>query len=109
MIETNYEAIPEQLFENYLNFLINKIYKILCLREEENEVPIKYMQSLQRELTGNQSLIVELKYDANFLSLLNKIEYLIYHKMDLSDFRKDIFDSISLINKIIERYKKGEL
>lgn len=108
MLETNYNAIPEKLFENYLNFLIGKVYKILCMYDEKDVTLPKYIQSLQRELIGNQELIIELKYDGNFLALLNKLEYLIHNDLDKKDFKKDIFDSISLINKLTEKYKLNE-
>ena len=108
MIQTNYNAIPDELFGNYLNYLIGKVYKILCMREEDDKTLEKYMRSLQRELTGNQELIVKLKYDSDFLSLLGKIEFLIHHDPDLPIYKKDIFDCISLIKKMQEKYFEKE-
>lgn len=108
MIETNYDAIPDKLFGNYLDFLIGKVYKILCMREENSKTLGKYMRSLQRELIGNQQLIINLKYDSDFLSLLSKIEFLIYNDVDLPTYKKDIFDSISLIKKMQEKYFEKE-
>jgi hypothetical protein len=60
------------------------------------------MESLQRELIGNQQLIIDLKYDANFQSILGKIEFLINNEVEMIDFRKDIFDCISLVKQIIK-------
>ncbi len=108
MIQTNYDVIPDELFGNYLNFLIGKVYKILCMREENDKTLEKYMRSLQRELIGNQELIVKLKYDSDFLSLLGKIEFLICHDADLHTYKKDVFDSISLIEKMQKKYFERE-
>lgn len=103
-IETNYNAIPDELFGNYLNFLVGKIYKILCMREENSDTLSKYMQSLQRELAGNQKLIVALRYDSDFLSLMSKIEFLVYNEADLPTYKKDIFDCISLVKRMQSKY-----
>lgn len=108
MINANIEAIPNELFNNYLEFLISKIYKILCMREENDLTLPKYMQSLQRELIGNKELIISLKFDSNFLSLLGKLEYLISNEVSIKTYKKDIFDCISLIKKMKEKYFQKE-
>lgn len=78
------------------------------MREENSKTLGKYMRSLQRELIGNQQLIINLKYDSDFLSLLSKIEFLIYNDVDLPTYKKDIFDCISLIKKMQEKYFEKE-
>lgn len=109
MIKTNYDAIPDELFSNYLDFLVGKVYKILCMKEDKDKTLYKYMQSLQRELIGNKQLIVMLRHDSDFLSLLSKLEYLICNEVDLPTWKKDIFDSISLIKRMQEKYFKKEV
>ena len=64
------------------------------------------MESLQRELIGNQELIIRLKNNANFLSFLGKIQYLINNEVDIKVFKKDIFDCIALINKLKSEFEK---
>jgi hypothetical protein len=74
--------------------------------KENNEMTLqKYMESLLRELLGNEQLINNLKGNPLFISLIGKIEYLIEYDVDIKTYRKDIFDCISLIEKL----KKGGL
>ncbi len=106
MIKVNYDVIPDQLFLNYLDFLVGKVYKCLPMREQEDKTLNKYMESLKRELIGNKELIIELKYNGNFQTILGKLQYLISNEVDLKTFKKDIFDCISLITKLKDEYKK---
>lgn len=108
MIKVNYDVIPDQLFLNYLDFLIGKVYKCLPMREQQDKTLIKYMESLQRELVGNKELIIELKYNGNFQSILGKLQYLISNEVDIKTFKKDIFDCISLITKLKSEYAEKE-
>jgi hypothetical protein len=109
MIEVRYELLDDNCFINYLTFLKDKLYKSLCLKEEESNTLFEYMSSLQRELIGSKELIVFLKNDARFISLLSKVQYLISepntsHKV----FKQEIFSSISIVEKLIDKYKVGD-
>jgi hypothetical protein len=104
MIKTKYYAIPNECFSNYFKFLIGKIYKILPMTEEGNIHLKEYMESLQRELIGNMNLVEDLKYDGYFITLLNKIEFLINEKYDHTICRKEVFECINIIKKIIAKY-----
>jgi len=104
MIKTKYYAIPNEYFANYFQFLIGRVWKILPMTEEKDIHLKEYMESLQRELIGNMNLVEELKYDGYFITLLNKIEFLINEKYDHDICRKEVFECINIINKIIKKY-----
>ena len=104
MIETKYYAIPNQYFANYFKFLIGRVWKILPMTEEENIHLKDYMESLQRELIGNMNLVESLKYDGYFITLLNKIEFLINEKCEHKVLRKEVFECVDLINKLQSKY-----
>lgn len=107
MVTVNYDVLPDEMFINYLDFLVGRIFKILPMREQEDDGLYKYMCSLQRELIGNKDLIIELKNDGNFITVLGKLQYLISNKdIDISIFKKDVFDCISLINKLKTEYER---
>lgn len=103
MIQINLSAFPDGYLVNYLNYLIGKIYKCLPMKENGEITLDSYLSSLLRELIGNKELITELKGNALFISLIGKLEYLIDNELDIKTYRKDIFDCISIIEKI----KKG--
>lgn len=104
MIKTKYYEIPNPYFANYFKFLIGRVWKILPMNEENNHDLKTYMESLQRELIGNMNLVEELKYDGYFITLLNKIEYLINEKYTHEICRKEVFECISIIKKISKKY-----
>lgn len=103
-IETKYYAIPNGYFANYFNFLIGRVWKILPMKEEGNKYLKRYMESLQRELIGNMNLVEELKHDGYFITLLNKIEFLINGEYSHDICRKEIFECVELIKKLQNRY-----
>lgn len=105
MIKTKYYAIPNEYFANYFKFLIGRIWKILPMSEEDSVYLKEYMESLQRELIGNMNLVEDLKYDGYFITLLNKIEYLINEQYTHETCRKEVFECISIIEKISNKYQ----
>lgn len=105
MIKTKYYAIPNAYFANYFNFLIGRVWKILPMSEENNQHLQEYMEGLQRELIGNMNLVEDLKHDGYFIVLLNKIEYLINEEYTHEVCRKEVFECISIIEKIQKKYE----
>lgn len=104
MIKARYYDIPNPYFVNYFNFLIGRIWKILPMNEEGNKNLKSYIESLQRELIGNMNLIEDLKYDGYFITLLNKIQYLLSEEYDHDICRKEVFECIDIIKKISKNY-----
>lgn len=104
-IQTKYYAIPNPYFANYFKFLIGKVWKILPMSEENNIYLKEYMEGLQRELIGNMNLVEDLKYDGYFITLLNKIEYLINEDYSHAICRKEVLESVSIIEKLHDKYK----
>lgn len=104
MIETKYQFIPNQYFSNYLDFLVGRVWKILPMTEEDSKHLKEYMESLQRELIGNMNLIEDLKYDGYFITLLNKIEYLINEDYTHEVCRKEVFECVDIVKKISEKH-----
>lgn len=104
MIKTKYQFIPNEYFDNYLDFLVGRVWKILPMTEENNSSLQSYMEGLQRELIGNMNLIESLKYDGYFIILLNKIEYLISGDYSHEICRKEVFECVNIIKKLSERY-----
>jgi hypothetical protein len=108
-MEIKYGQIPNEMFCNYLGFLINKVYKILPMKEQNNITLHEYLESLQRELIGNIDLIIKLKEDNDFLSLMSKIQYLTSNEYDNIICKKEVFSCISIIEKIIKKYRGDEI
>lgn len=101
MIEVKYGTLPDEALLKYLDFLVGKFFKILPLKEQREETLCSYLESLQREMIGNKSLIPVLKNHPDFITLLNTLEYFITNKdVKHSVYRKEVFKCINIIKKL---------
>lgn len=104
MIEVNYGALPKESFCNYFNFLINKTYKILPMKEEGSKTLKAYLESFLRELVGNQKLVSTLVNEPQFITVLNTIQYLISEEYTIDVCRKEVFKCIRILEHINKKY-----
>lgn len=108
MVKVNFENLNKQFFVNYLDFLVGRVFKILPIFEEAPDTLKDYLESLIIELKGNQSLIEEIKYDANFLSLLGTLQYFIDNKCNHRTYKREVFHCINIIEKIKNEFFQKE-
>ena len=108
MIQVNYDAISDEFFVNYLNFLISKVFKILPISEQEPDTLRDYLDSLILELKGSQSLIIKIKHDANFVSLLAILQYFTENECSHKVIKKETFRAINIIQGIQRKYLEKE-
>lgn len=106
MIEVNYGALPKESFCNYFNFLINKTYKILPMKEENSRTLKLYLESYLRELVGNQELVHVLVNEPQFITVLNTIQFLISEEYTVDVCRKEVFKCIRILEHINKKYFK---
>lgn len=97
-----------KLLSNYLRSLVDRFFKILPMREDEEETLVVYIRSLQSELLGFKELIESLQHDALYVTLLSILQYMIDNpECPVDDVRREIFRAISICNKLRYRYTKG--
>lgn len=106
MIDVKYGKIPNEMFNNYLEYLINKLFKILPMKEQGVSTLHTYLQSLQIELIGSTELINAIKCDAQFLTLLNTIQFFIENEYDKKTCKREIFKCIHIIKNLQKKYIK---
>lgn len=106
MIETTRGVpIDEVLLEKYMQRLVNLFFKILPIRESEDETLETYMQSLQVDLLGCSELVVAIHHDPDFLSLISILQFLIDNsKSPVAVYRREVFKAISICNKLKGNY-----
>ena len=102
--------IDPEILRNYFKRLVNHLFKILPMREKNEESLIIYMQSLQVELLGCKSFVSIMGTDADYLSLLAILQYLIDHS-DCSVMRvkREVFRAISICNKLQAKFLSEEV
>lgn len=99
-----------ELLYNYFRNLVNRFFKILPMREEEDATLVVYMQSLQSELIGCKELVESINNDPSYMTLLSVLQYLIDNpKEKQTVFRREVFRSISICNKLSATYVDSEV
>lgn len=104
-VETNRGVpMPARLLYRYLRNLVNQFFKILPLRESEENTLTAYMESLQRELIGASSVIIAVDFSPLFFSLIAILQYLIDNSgSTVSVYKREVFKAISICNKFIAK------
>jgi hypothetical protein len=104
MIDVKYGQIPNELFNNYLKYLVNKLFKVLPMKEHEVKSLNSYLRSLQIELIGSTELIGTLKNDPQFLSLMNTIQFFIDNEFDNQTCKREVFKCIHILEDLQKKY-----
>lgn len=99
-MNTKYGKLSNVTVEVGLDSYIDKVFKILPMKEEKCPTLTIYIQGLIREFMGNSSLMEGLLYEKEFLSLVGTLENLINEEIVFEEFRSDVFKSISIIKKM---------
>ena len=100
-IKTLYNPIPLEMFENYLNNLVNRVFKILPLKEEKSLTVDIYIMNLLSELTGNYQLITQIHNDGLYETLLANLQSLVGLQ---KDYRSIVLNTISIIEQLKTKY-----
>lgn len=106
MVAVNNSAeLDAELILQYFRQLVNRFFKILPIREENEPTLVDYMISLQSELIGCSSLITALNNDSIFLSLIATLQYFIDHPSDpVEIYKREVFRCISSCNCLKAKY-----
>lgn len=106
MIDVKYGLLPKENFCRYFNFLINKTYKILPLKEENSDTLKSYLESYLRELIGNKDLVSVLVDEPRFITVLNTMQFLISEEYSDRVCKREVFKCIRILEEINEKYFK---
>ena len=97
--------IDAEVLHNYFRRLVNHFFKILPMRENDEESLTTYMQSLQVELLGCKGLITAIHDDSNYLTILAILQYLIDNPdCSVSEVKREVFRAISICNKLQSKF-----
>jgi len=110
MVSTKYNDFEQEVYQRYISYVKNQIYKILPLAEEQGEWR-KHLDTLLNELTGSDRVFL---HSINFISLINKLETLksypeFAQSLSLAEikntdafklFRKTIFECMNIAESL---------
>ena len=111
MLETSV-GIPvnSRMVHGYFKRLVNNLFKILPMRENNEESLATYIYSLQSELLGCKNLIVALSDDPNYLTILSILQFLIDNpECSISQVKREVFRAISVCNKMRASFLSQEV
>ena len=97
-------VVTDKLFENYLESLKGRFYKILPLKEEACPTLDICIKSLQIELIGCKNLISLLNNDAQFLSLICTLQYFLDNPFDVKTCKREVMKCITITKKLKGKY-----
>lgn len=104
------EPITSNLLRNYFRNLVNQFFKILPMRENEEDSLYVYMKSLQSELLGCKELIPEIRENSLYLTLLAILQHLIDNpECKITEVKREVFRAISICNKLKSIYANTEV
>ncbi|MCQ2770658.1 MAG: hypothetical protein MJ236_02530 [Clostridia bacterium] len=96
-----------EIIHNYFKSLVDSFFKILPMRESDEGSLKMYIKSLQRELIGCKTFIVELQNDPLFLRLLSILQFFIDNPdEEIPVVKSEVFKAISICNKLKAAYDK---
>lgn len=100
--------LPREMVWAYMSRLVGQFFKILPLFENGEPSRNEYMLSLKAELAGCTNLMYALHDDADFLTLLAILQYLLDHSDALLDnqqtVKREVFKAISLCDGLRARF-----
>lgn len=98
--------VSDRLVSNYFSTLVNQVYKILPMREAEQESLPKYIWRLEAELIGNQLLLPSVREDSYFASLLGILHFLGECGLvcQPAKVKQLVFEAIGICEKLKARY-----
>lgn len=99
------KQIDSSVVCDYFRSLVNRFFKILPMREQNEESLCVYVQSLQLELIGCMGFVDGLRADAEYMTLLSILQYMIDNpECSVTSVKREVFRAISIINKIKAYY-----
>jgi hypothetical protein len=95
----------------YLNSVVNSIFKILPLYEEQNVGVKTYIESLLFELYGLEDAVA-IKHSYEYISLLSTLES-VKKEVSKQDSKKqivkrEIFKCINIVKNMVGKLEEGE-
>lgn len=95
---------------HYLNRMTGDIFKLLPMKEEEldgkdNHLR-EYLDSLIVNAEGAIETYPDLKYNKEYLYVLNNLNYIMAHDIELVRWRTIILNSVKWMNTLEEYYKQ---
>ena len=95
-----YGEVKQEVIKQFCNRLVSNVFKILPMKEEQNNTVSKHIESLNREIYGMILLCNDIELAQSLLSVMAVLENIILEE-DKVVYKSDIFKCITIIKKIV--------
>ena len=95
-INTKYGQITVEQYNKYKKSLINRIWAILPMKEENNETLNQYIESLNSELMMNISVFEKSEHIITVVCLLEHVMFETEHEV----YRKEILRCCNILSRL---------
>lgn len=100
-------SIDSAIVRDYFKYLVDHFFKILPMREQEEPTLPVYIESLQMELLGGQSLILSLTNCPEYMTLINILQFLRDNPAcSIRKVKREVFRAISICYKLNSKYEE---
>lgn len=97
--------MTEQLLMNYLQRLVDALFKIIPMYEEQDDTLQIYICALRDELIGADGIMSLINNDPMFFSIICNLQYFADHPdCGLKSIRRGVFKSINGCNAMMRRH-----
>ena len=100
IIKTKYGGLPSHAIDIYKSRLVDKVFKILGMKDDGCTTLNKYIEGLLFEIIGAKSLVNELSKNNDFISLLAILENLRDNEHNKATVKAQVFKAIKIIKKL---------
>lgn len=98
--------LADKMLASFFSVLVGKLYKILPMREENEDTLPCYLESLQFELLGLQELVPSFHSVAEYIEILAILQGLRQEDIDVQTVRREVFKAIPLSKRIAKRFEE---
>ena len=97
--------MKKQIYLHYLSCLINQIFKILPLKEQNSEFVETHISDIVKELKGFELFIKDTDYDDSIMRIISVLSYYEsnINTSDVTEVRRNVFKMITLCEKLKSR------
>lgn len=105
-MNSKYGDISNDACYNYTVRLIDKLFKIIPLKEVHSPTVDSYIEDLIYELCGNNAIFEETEYNPKLVDIISILEAIKNEDMTHKEYRRSVFKCITITEQLKE-YMSG--
>lgn len=105
-MNSKYGDINNTACYNYMARLVDKLFKIIPLKEAHSPTVDTYIEDLIFEISGNKEIFAETEYNPKLVDIICTLEAIKNEEMSHKEYRRSVFKCITITEQLRE-YMSG--